>query len=181
MDEGIKALRKLTDEVVGVASETAQRVTCSGAGIQSAPTSLAGRSASLFGRAPEVHPQHASCAGGSESATSNQAVSAGGGTSPAGGRSVAMRRLGLELPRLQSWGSEGMVDTPRAAQAGSAAASPTAMGDASSLSVISSSIDAFDEDPQSHTLEASTWVTGALKCQKLHAAGCLLSCRWMMS
>lgn len=119
MDEGLSALRRLTHEVVGVATSTVQRVTTSG-GANSAPTSTAGRLPSLLGGLP----QQASCAGvcapGNEpgqpmaasspvaaaAAEAALAASSAGTQAPA---TVAVRRLGLELPRLQSWGSAAAI------------------------------------------------------------------------
>jgi hypothetical protein len=102
MDEGLQVLRKLTDEAVTVAASTVQRVTVGG-GVQSAPTSMAGRSPSLLGCVPK----HASFAGAGADAVPEPAAPSA--AAAAAVRSVAMRRFGLNLPRLQTWGSGATV------------------------------------------------------------------------
>jgi len=96
MDEGLRALRRVTDSVVVVAASTVERVNARNP-VQSAPTSMAGRAPSTAGVAAEQRLKHASCAGAVETAAADPQPT---------GKTVAMRRLGLELPRLQSWGSE---------------------------------------------------------------------------
>jgi hypothetical protein len=145
MDEGLQVLRRLTSEVVGVASETVQRVTTAGAAPQSAPTSFAGRAPSRAGTAHK----YASCAGvfegsiGLQSESEQSAVSSGVSPvlpSSAASRSVALRRLGVELPRLQSWGSEAALpDTPlQHSVAGDTGNNPLATGGPLSAAAASS-------------------------------------------
>lgn len=128
MDEGLQALKQLTGETLEVAASTVERVHCSSA-VRSAPVSMGGRAPS--GAGAPLSKQHASCDGAVE--RSRGVVSAGGGGRQAsggggvragsssrgtaaaaggGGRTVAMRRLGLDLTRLESWGSGATGEVP---------------------------------------------------------------------
>lgn len=167
MDEGLQVLRKLTDEAVTVAASTVQRVTVGG-GAHSAPTSLAGRSPSLLGFAPK----HTSCAGALAIAVPEPAVPSAA-AAPAVS-SVAMRRLGLNLPRLQTWGSGATLpgqhlplsavgtETCNVSDSTAAGASPAGNGNR---------VEAAELDLQGCTLDhwgselseaACSWLTGDL-------------------
>lgn len=108
MDEGLRALRRVTDSVVVVAASTVERVNARNP-VQSAPTSMAGRAPSTAGVAAGQRLKHASCAGAVETACADPEQPPAAGAT---GKTVAMRRLGLELPRLQSWGSEAAPVEP---------------------------------------------------------------------
>lgn len=186
MDEGLSALRRLTHEVVGVATSTVQRVT-TGGGANSAPTSTAGRLPSLLGGLP----QQASCAGvcapdnepGQPMAASSPAAAAaelaaaeaaGLAASSAGRQApatVAVRRLGLELPRLQSWGSAAAIpESPKqlpepAAADGQVGSAQDAQDPAAAAALLSMGV-RLDHWGSELSEAACTWLAGDLQVEE---------------